>query len=176
MNQPVPMPSREGEATMMRRRSNALLAVRAHQVLIDQVLLSLEEATSAGESRLQKAGKAAYRMAMEEQAEATHAGAAQRLFDAVTGYLFRAYLQNPGRMTAVRLHDFRGRVYEGIEQGTFEARRMMAALGQRGIASEHALVRTADMLRSRLERWFRRQAESTIEEPAFELDSISEAN
>lgn len=167
MNQPpVPIPRREGEATMMRRRSNALLAVRAHQILIDQVLLSLEEATSAGESRLQKAGKAAFRLALEAQAETTHAGAAQRLFDAVTGYLFQAYLQDPARLDAVRLHDYRGRVQEGIEQGMFEARRMMAALGQRGVAGDHALLRTADLLRSRLDKWFERQAESAAQNPA----------
>jgi hypothetical protein len=154
------MPVREGDTTISRRRSNVLATARARQLLIEQVLLMVEEGSLAGESLLQTHGKAAFRQGLEERPEISDAGVAQRIQDAITGYIFRAWRHRQGALTPGHLQDFRQRALEGIEQGAVETRRLLQVLGGRGIASDHALLRTLDLLRERLDRWFGHQRQS----------------
>jgi hypothetical protein len=125
--------------------------------MIDQVLLLLEEASAAGETRLQRAGKAVFRRAMEERTgnSASPDSTAQCILDAIVGYILRAYCEDAARVTPALLDEYRQRVLTGLEQGTGETRRLLQVLGRRTVVTDQALLRVQCLVENRFARWMR---------------------
>jgi hypothetical protein len=125
--------------------------------MIEQVLVLLEEASAAGETCLQSAGKAAFRRAMEERTgnSASPDLAAQCILEAIVGYILRAYCHDAARVTPALLDEFSQRVLAGLDQGTTETRRLLQLLGRRTVITDQALIRVQCLVENRFGRWLK---------------------
>jgi hypothetical protein len=132
----------------------------AGRLLIDQVLLLVEAGTQAGESLLQTEGKGIFRRAVESQPHATPDAVADRLYDAITGYNYRAWRRR--RNPSPRQFQLFGKcVLEGLEQGVGETSRLLVLMQARlPTGAEPHLRRSVALVQTRLGDWFRRERDT----------------
>jgi hypothetical protein len=152
-----PTPIGGGASAVSNTTEESRAEARARQLLIEQVLLMVETGTQAGESLLQQEGKAAFRRMLEERPTMGPTGVAQRLFEAVTGYNFRAWRDLHDDGSSLPIDAYGRQVLDAINQGELEARRLLQDICEKRDDDEQALKSSIKLLHEKLERWFRNQ-------------------